>query len=71
MGVGWASDPFSREEYINWLKSLRPKKQWKPSDEQIKALSSINVTGGVSYAGQGQELINLYNDLKKLTEEQQ
>lgn len=24
MGFGWASDPFSREEYIDWLKSLRP-----------------------------------------------
>lgn len=24
MGFGWASDPFSREDYIVWLKSLRP-----------------------------------------------
>ena len=23
LGFGWASDPFSREEYINWLKSLK------------------------------------------------
>ena len=41
---------------------------WKPSEEQMKALSVINVTGGISYAGQGQELIKLYNDLKKLKE---
>ena len=56
---------------VDWLKSLkeRMKLQWKPSEEQLKALNAINVTGGVSYAGQGQELINLYNDLKKLREE--
>lgn len=36
------------------------------SDEQITALSDINLTGCISYPGQGQELINLYNDLKKL-----
>jgi hypothetical protein len=40
--------------------------KWKPSDEQIKALNDINLTGGISYARQGQKLINLYNDLKKL-----
>jgi len=57
------------DECINWLKSLRPHLQWKPSDEQMKALININVTGCISYAGQGQELINLYQDLKKLREE--
>lgn len=58
---------------ITWLKSLKdrvqPQNIWKPSDEQMKALSAINVTGGISYAGQGQELINLFSDLKKLREE--
>ena len=52
-----------------WLKSLKDRYTWKPSDKQMKALSDINLTGGISYAGQGQELINLYNDLKKLMEE--
>ena len=51
---------------IDWLKSLKDRYTWKPSDEQITALSDINLTGCISYAGQGQELINLYNDLKKL-----
>lgn len=58
--------------YASWLKFIKnrvqPQNTWKPSDEQMKALSAINVTGGISYAGQGQELINLYNDLKKLKE---
>ena len=49
-----------------WLKSLRPQNCWKPSDAQIKALHNLNLTGGISYAGQGQELIELYNDLIKL-----
>lgn len=54
----------------HWLKSLKdrvqPQNTWKPSEEQMKALSAINLTGGISYAGQGEELINLYNDLKRL-----
>lgn len=53
----------------NWLKSIKDRYTWKPSEEQMNALSSINVTGTISYAGQGQELIALYNDLKKLREE--
>ena len=42
------------------------KLQWKPSDEQMKALHDVNLTGGISYAGQGQLLIDLYNYLKQL-----
>ena len=48
------------------LLSFRPQNTWKPSDEQMKALHDINLTGNISYAGQGQVLIELYNDLKKL-----
>lgn len=38
MGFGWASDPFSREEYINWLKSLhpQPKLEWSEEDERMQ-----------------------------------
>ena len=39
-----------------------------PSEKQMKALHDLNLTGNISYSGQGQELINLYNDLKKLRE---
>ena len=51
---------------LSWFKSLKERYVWKPSDEQMAALNAINVTGGISYEGQGQELINLFNDLKKL-----
>ena len=54
------------EEEQNWLKSLRPQSQWKPSDEQMKALHDMNLIGNISYAGQGKVLIELYNDLKRL-----
>jgi hypothetical protein len=50
-------------------RNAQPQPIWKPSDEQMDALSAINVAGCISYAGQRQELINLYNDLKKLREE--
>lgn len=56
-------------EMIDWLKSLKERYTWSPSDEQMKALNAINATGGISYVEQGQELINLFNDLKKLREE--
>ena len=51
----------SCDEQLNWLKSLRPQKRWKPSDEQMKALwlyaEQNNYDGAV--------LTSLYNDLKK------
>ena len=53
----------------NWLKSLKPQNRWKPSEEQMEAMNNLNLTGGISYAGQCQTLIELYNDLKKLREE--
>ena len=55
---------------IDWLKLLKervqPQNTWKPSKEQMRALHDMNLTGNISYAGQGQTLIELYNDLKKL-----
>ena len=37
---------------------------WKPSEEQMAALNAIVTLGQLSYAGQGQYLIDLYNDLQ-------
>ena len=56
-----------REGQIKWLKSLEQRIGWKPSDEQMKALHYLNLTGNISYAGQGQALIDLFNSLKELT----
>lgn len=58
--------PFTNQD--DW-ELVEQKPAWKPSEEQMKALNDITVTGCISYAEQGQELINLYNDLKKLREE--
>lgn len=57
------------EKEIDWMESFKERYTWKPSDEQMKALHDLNLTGNISYAGQGQTLIELYNDLKKLMEE--
>ena len=43
----------------NWLKSLKDRYTWKPSEEQIEALLNILPSGN-------QQLFSLYNDLKKL-----
>ena len=52
----------NKVRYVDWLKSLRPQKQWKPSEEQLKFLQH--------YADQnnydGTVLTSLLNDLKKL-----
>jgi len=62
-GIG---DDSEKQICLSWLKSLKQRMGWKPSDEQMKALHDMNLTGNISYAGQGQTLIELYNDLKKL-----
>lgn len=51
------------DEQIAWLKSIRPRPHWKPSEEQMKELKmavdeQFDVDGG--------PLWDLYNDLKKL-----
>lgn len=38
MGFGWASDPFSREEYIDWLKSLQFIKPTKTCNQKINKI---------------------------------
>lgn len=53
-------DEYSKE--YNWLNSVKPQNRWKPSDEQIKQLG--NCIGRAWY--NGDELVGLYNDLKKL-----
>ena len=40
--------------------------RWRPSKEQMQALNAINTIGEISYVGQGDLLIELYNELKKL-----
>lgn len=50
---------------VDWLKSLRPQLQWKPSDEQMKALLS-EVEAWTKGCPKQVILESLYNDLKKL-----
>ena len=53
------------EEDTNWLKSLRPQSQWKPSIAQLNALSIVskgNATDDI------EAIVSLYQDLKKLRE---
>jgi len=57
-------------ESIKWLNSLRYKKQWKPSEEQMSALDSMLQYGRVSHNSFSHLHLNsLFNDLKKLREE--
>ena len=52
---------------IAWLKSIKDRYAWKPSDEQIKQLGWIAKQNKDNMIGK--ELISLYQDLKKLREE--
>jgi hypothetical protein len=56
MGACWSAE--------RWLKSLRPQPHWKPSDEQMEALSDACVEANTFK--KGDILESLYNDLKKL-----
>jgi hypothetical protein len=47
--------------YANWLKSLKPQSQWKPSDGQMERLKGI-----INSLPHQEVLYSLYQDLKKL-----
>lgn len=53
------------EQVDNWLKFLKERYSWKPSDEQMECLD--NVKGSDDH--NGYVLNTLYNDLKKLKDE--
>lgn len=55
----------TKDKYINWLKSLRPQSQWKPSEGQMKALEAMLTVSPQSPAITS-ALIELYEQLKKL-----
>ncbi len=58
-----------REDGISWLKSLKDKYTWKPSVEQMDALS-FYIKNDVDNDGVfGRQLVKLYQDLKKLMED--
>ena len=48
---------------INWLKSLKERYTWKPSDEQMDALRYVT---NFDYGGYKATLVSLYEQLKKL-----
>ena len=54
----------NRNELVDWLKSLRPQKQWKPSEEQLVSLK-LFIERYPDYV-YNKELDDLYNNLKAL-----
>ena len=56
------------DRFLSWLKSLKVRYTWKPSDEQMQALLS-EVEGWGKGCPKQKVLESLYNALKKLTEE--
>lgn len=71
--VSSAGLPSFIPEYISWLKSLKKRYTWKPSDEQMKALSAFLEHGCAApdrKASIAEEVLEtLIEDLKKLREE--
>lgn len=53
------------DKKVNWLKSLRPQSQWRPSEEQIYTLEKATHIVGSKYKSC---LNSLYSDLIKLRE---
>jgi hypothetical protein len=53
---------------IDWLKSLKQRYTWKPSDEEIDALEEAMYQVGI-LSPLGSKINDLYEDLKKLKEE--
>ena len=81
-GYKQSGSKFYWDDIRNWvihkLKSIRPQKQWKPSDEQMKALKDALNDAIFQYNFKGsmikeevtrkhaETIESLYNDLKKL-----
>jgi hypothetical protein len=59
---------YQQEQDIDWLKSLKDKYTWKPSDEQITVLELASKYERVFTLKQIDILIGLKEQLKKLTE---
>lgn len=56
----------SKEEVLNWFKSLNYQNKWIPSDEQMEALHYVT---NFDYGGHKAMLVSLYEQLKKLRKE--
>ena len=56
---------YTTKEYINFLKALKERYTWKPSDEHIQALDEVYKTHSANNVCR-RVLFNLMNDLKKL-----
>lgn len=64
----FSSDCIDITKTIDWLKSLRPQKQWKPSEEQITWL--YRAADDASKDSRMKQILNeLLSDLKKLRKE--
>ena len=73
-GVALTMTTSTSQEYINWLKSLKPQSTWKPSDEQIKLLNEVLIFAASHESPHWNDYIfgtlnNLIRQLKKLREE--
>ena len=66
-GAAFISTRFAISEDKDWLKSLKDRYTWKPSDEQIEALDSA--TENCAYSEYQDCLRELIGQLKKLREE--
>jgi len=59
-----------RDEYVSWLKSLKDRYTWKPSEGQMEFLKKcIEAYNEVTFPTEVRVLSSLYNVLKKLREE--
>jgi len=52
------------DRFLSWLKSLKERYTWRPSDEQMEALN--NVFNDINAGWDDNVIESLYNDLKKL-----
>ena len=62
---------YQQEQDIDWLKSLKERYTWKPSDDQMYYLSwiaNVKLGDGVVEQAVSKHLNSLYDDLKKLKE---
>ena len=62
---GDTDEIYQQEQDIDWLKSLKPHTQWKPSEKQMEALDYY-ANSLCAYCDRQDDLRSLFNALKKL-----
>ena len=66
---GGSIRPELRDEFVNWLKSLRPQNHWKSSEEQIKVIESLRHKWLLGDSAEAKYKVEAFDELIEILKE--